>query len=111
MTELELRHKMNQLEEWLKVNGLHPNYTLILQDKQRLDQQINEINTMNENLQRELVLYDALKASANTGYFTTGERICINQERGYLLSMESEEELNPYQIPSAIETKVQALNK
>lgn len=111
MTKLELDNKKKQLEEWLKGNSLHPNYVLILQDKQRLDQKINEINTMNENLQREIALYEALKASANTGYFTTGERICINQERGYLLSTESEDELSPYQITTAIEAKVQALKK
>lgn len=34
------------------------------------------------------------------GYFTTGERICINQERGMILQLvETEEEQEPILIP------------
>ena len=66
---------------------------------------------MNQNFEREIELYEVLKATANTGYFTIGERIQINQERGYLLSMGSEEELRPYQLDATIESKVQALKK
>lgn len=66
---------------------------------------------MNQNLQREMELYEVLKATANTGYFTPGERIVINQERGYLLSMGSEEELRPYQVNESIEEKIQALKR
>ncbi|MDM1045249.1 hypothetical protein HX004_10145 [Myroides sp. 1354] len=66
---------------------------------------------MNQNFEREIELYEVLKATANTGYFTIGERIQINQERGYLLSIGSEEELRPYQLDATIEAKVQALKK
>lgn len=66
---------------------------------------------MNQNFEREIELYEVLKATATTGYFTIGERIQINQERGYLLSIGSEEELRPYQLDATIEAKVQALKK
>lgn len=66
---------------------------------------------MNQNLIREMELYNALKNTANTGYFTVGERILINQERGYLLSMGSEDELRLYQVSEELEAKIQVLKR
>lgn len=40
MTAIQLTQKLRELEEWLKYNGSHPNYTLILQDKQKLEKQL-----------------------------------------------------------------------
>lgn len=40
MVEEQLKQKLVELEEWLKNNGSHPNYALILQDKQRVEKQI-----------------------------------------------------------------------
>ena len=64
------------------------------------------------------ILYDALqddsqlKEVGKRGIFTTGERICINQERGYLYSelsylVEVEPPpLRPYKIPEHIQLKI-----
>lgn len=66
---------------------------------------------MNQNLTREMELYNVLRNTANTGYFTAGERILINQERGYLLSMGTEDELRPYQVNEELEAKIQVLKR
>lgn len=58
-------------------------------------------------IEREFYLYNALQKTNNTGYFTCGERICMNQERGYCLSVVvGENELKPYQISDELEQKV-----
>lgn len=67
---------------------------------------------------RLILLYDALqedsrlKEVGKAGIFTTLERICINQERGYLYSelsylVELEPPpLRPYKIPEHIQLKI-----
>ncbi|MDM1509987.1 hypothetical protein HX082_11325 [Myroides odoratimimus] len=62
-----------------------------------------------QSIERELYLYSALYRTNGTGYFTSGERICINQERGYHLSVGGEEELKLYQISSELEEKIARL--
>ncbi|MDM1045248.1 hypothetical protein HX004_10140 [Myroides sp. 1354] len=42
MTVNQLKGKLGELELWLKSNGVHPNYSLVLQDKQRLEKQLKE---------------------------------------------------------------------
>lgn len=59
-----------------------------------------------QSIEHELYLYSDLYRTNGTGYFTSGERICINQERGYHLSVGVEEELKPYQISSELEEKI-----
>lgn len=58
---------------------------------------------------RQQYLETALKATAETGYFTVVERIYINQERGYLLSIGSYNELRAYQVSDVIEKKLNDL--
>lgn len=64
-----------------------------------------------KHLQRQHELQEALSSTAGTGYFTVGERIIINQERGYLLSIGTEEELRHFKVTEAIEDKLYLLRK
>lgn len=36
----QLKQKLGELEEWLRCNSAHPDYALILQDKQRVEKQV-----------------------------------------------------------------------
>lgn len=38
----ELKVKIRELEEWLKHNGSHPNYSLVLQDKKELETKLKQ---------------------------------------------------------------------
>ncbi|WP_353119329.1 hypothetical protein [Myroides odoratus] len=40
MVEAQLKQKLAALEEWLRCNNTHPDYALILQDKQRIEKQV-----------------------------------------------------------------------
>jgi len=40
MVEAQLKQKLAALEEWLRCNSTHPDYALILQDKQRIEKQV-----------------------------------------------------------------------
>ena len=54
---------------------------------------------------------DASKGG-KTGLLTPGERILINQERGYLLDLQNEcPTMRPYTIPTALQQKVQEILK
>ncbi|MGL5275127.1 hypothetical protein [Myroides sp.] len=64
-----------------------------------------------QSIERELYLYHALYRTRGTEYFTAGERISINQERGYHLSVGGEEELRTYQISKDLELKLTVLKK
>lgn len=64
----------------------------------------------NELTQRFMVLHTALSETDSTGYFSVWERMLINQERGYLLSIGTEEELRYYNVPLEIEEKIIKLN-
>ena len=46
------------------------------------------------------------KEVGKAGFFTVGERISINQERGYLYSKRGEEELREYKVPDWIEQQI-----
>ncbi|MDM1045906.1 hypothetical protein HX004_14195 [Myroides sp. 1354] len=37
-----LKVKIRELEEWLKHNGSHPNYSLVLQDKKELETKLKQ---------------------------------------------------------------------
>lgn len=57
-----------------------------------------------------------LQYTYDTRMLTTGEKICINQERGAIMRLLAHrnnecpiEEVSGYRIPDAIETKVQAI--
>lgn len=65
--------------------------------------------TIEEALERESYLYNALVRASGTGYFTAGECIRINQERGYLLSVGEENELKYNEVPKEIERKIEIL--
>lgn len=58
---------------------------------------------------RQLLLQEVLSDTSGTPYFTVGERISINQERGYLLSIDTGNELRPYSVSIEIEMKIKTL--
>lgn len=66
-----------------------------------------------ENLHDVLVYCSQIQAVGRTPIFTTGERICINQERGSLFSQMSfdGDQVREYEVPLEIESKIQATIK
>ncbi len=66
-----------------------------------------------ENLHHVLVYCSQIQAVGRMPIFTTGERICINQERGSLFSQMSFDggEVREYEVPIEIEAKIQATIK
>lgn len=70
-------------------------------------------NNRIENLHNVLVYCSQIQAVGRTPIFTTGERICINQERGSLFSQMSFDggQVREYEVPLEIEAKIQATIK
>lgn len=67
---------------------------------------LNQIVMRLEFLSTALFNDSQEKEVGKAGFFTVGERISINQERGYLYSMRSDEELREYKVPDWIEQKI-----
>ena len=73
---------------------------------------LHEILTRLELLNIALFNDSQLKEVGRTGYFTVGERISINQERGYLYSLRSyidrtvDVPLREYKVSAWIEQKI-----
>jgi hypothetical protein len=65
------------------------------------------------DLHNVLVYCSEIQAQGRPGIFTTGERICINQERGGIFSQMSFDggEVREYEVPPDIEVKIQATSK
>lgn len=102
-----LNKEYEQLRSWLANNTISP---LFEEEHQRWKEIEKEIESRNKDKYYRLtMLHNVLEQTAETGYFTIGERICINQERGYLFSKGSYEELRPYQVPETIENKIKKL--
>lgn len=87
----------DQKRTWLSAHTDSPDF----------EQELNRRDTDIEC--RKFILRTALKESNGTGYFTVGERICINQELGYLFSIGGSEELREYKVPESIERKIKQL--
>lgn len=62
---------------------------------------------MSKELNRLSYLHEVLYITSETEMLTVCERILINQERGYLLSKGSYNELRPYEIPLHLEEKIE----
>jgi hypothetical protein len=67
---------------------------------------LNKIVTRLEFLSTALFNDSQEKEVGKAGFFTVGERISINQERGYLYSARGEDELREYKVPYWIELKI-----
>ncbi|WP_286430684.1 hypothetical protein [Myroides marinus] len=96
-----------QKRTWLATHTDSPDFKKEHTSWQAIEQELNSRDVFRHTRLEDL--HTALELTSGTGYFTVGERICINQERGYLLSVGGSEELRAYQIPDSIEKKVKQL--
>lgn len=96
-----------QKRTWLASNTDSSDFEQEYKSWQAIEQELNSRDI--DRHSRLAVLHTCLEQTSGTGYFTVGERICINQERGYLFSIGGSEELREYKVPDSIEKKIKGL--
>jgi hypothetical protein len=136
MTPQQTKNNIAELEFWLEHNPNHSDRTTIETDLRKLKEQqqpqtteqstfdfqeLKYLQSMNNIINRFDDLSNVLRYCSDQqsfGYsacFSTVERICINQERGSLLSQLNQENKAPairyYKCPPELEIKIRVITQ
>ncbi|WP_347049395.1 hypothetical protein [Flavobacterium olei] len=109
----KIEEKIGELENWLLKNPNSSERNLVDSDLKELETLLDEKRKTRRQIQQRIaLLYLALQfCSEKSKTFTSGERICINQERFQWMHILENETASPRPVSSVIENKIIDISK